>query len=116
MLCPPHGVCLPCQLDRVIDGDTVSVRCLDRIWHVRLLECWAPETRGPEKPEGLESKSFLEDLLAEEEDLSVFIPHAEHGNMMHAFTMGRILGRLFVGTEDVSAIMVRHGLARVTKA
>ena len=35
--------------------------------------------------------------------------------MLGLVSFDRLLGRLFIGTEDVSDIMVRHGLASATK-
>lgn len=123
MIRPEHGLCVPVKVIRVYDGDTVHVRLYDpedkreglKTWHVRLLDCWAPEVKGPEREDGLKAKAFLEDLLRDEEDVSVFVPRQPKANILDAMTtMGRVLGRLFIGSQDVSEVMVRHGYA--TKA
>jgi endonuclease YncB( thermonuclease family) len=49
--------------------------------------------------------------------LSVYVPRQPGADLLDAMTtMGRVLGRLFIGTEDVSEIMVRHGYATKEKA
>jgi endonuclease YncB( thermonuclease family) len=116
MLCPPHGISLPCTLDRVIDGDTVDVRCLDRTWRIRLLDCWAPEIHGEQKPAGLKSKAFLERLLSGGETLTLFVPLAPGGKISKLLTCDRVLGRIFVGAQDAAEVLRRHGLATETKA
>lgn len=50
------------RVTRVIDGDTIVVVPTEGI-HVRLLDCWAPETRGPDAPDGLKAREFLAGLL-----------------------------------------------------
>ena len=56
---PVPGWATTCELDRVIDGDTIDVR-VSRVIRVRLLDCWAPETRDPGGPE---STANLKKLL-----------------------------------------------------
>ena len=57
------------KLDRTIDGDTVQVE-LDagmhtyRIERLRLLDCWAPEVRGPERYAGLAAKRWVDEWFA----------------------------------------------------
>ena len=72
---PPYGLCLPCRLVRVRDGDTVEVSLpgSDRVYALRLIDCWAPETRGKERMLGLRSKSAAQRMLANAKQLAVFV-------------------------------------------
>ena len=73
MNCPPHGICLPTRNVRVIDGDTVECDFLGGRLKVRLLDCWAPE-KGDPSGRGILAKEFLEELLEDRKDLSLFAP------------------------------------------
>jgi len=126
MLCPPYGVCLPCRVEKVHDGDTVHVRVYDpktghtglTVLQVRLLDCWAPELKSKvagEAARGLKAKEFLESLLADEDKIAVFIPLQPGWSILSITTLGRVLGRLFIGTEEVAPIMIRHGHATAKK-
>lgn len=113
MTLPPYGLCSPCRVRRVIDGDTVEVSLpeSDRVWPIRLLDCWAPERNTVE---GQAAKLFAQRVVDEAEgELSLFVPAPESGlRLMQVLTMGRVLGHIYVGTEDtLSEIMVRSGHA-----
>lgn len=65
-----------CTVDRIIDGDTIDLIIdLGFFTHtkirVRLLDIDTPEIRGPERPEGLQAKAFVEEWLAERDVLVV---------------------------------------------
>lgn len=118
--CPPKGFCIDGQIVRVIDGDTVVVRSQIE-YHVRLLDCWAPESRTKntaEKSRGLQAKARMRELAAEK-PCRVFMPAA--GSVTDMITMGRILGRVWIlhedspSPEDLSAVMVAEGLATKMK-
>lgn len=124
---PPLGFCSVCTVLNCIDGDTLDVE-IKRKLRVRLLDCWAPETRTKneeEKLKGRESKEFLSNLLFEREDspqvayigkqIVLYIPADEQGELKDIFTFGRVLGRIFVDEKDVSEIMVEKGYATKTK-
>ena len=124
---PPKGITTAVKVVRVIDGDTVDVE-ITRTIRVRLLDCWAPETRTrdpEEKVKGYESKKYLHDLLKQvfyndlaarkQKKVTLFIPADEQGELKDNFTFSRVLGRLFVSGEDVSELMIEAGKATRTK-
>ena len=124
---PPKGITADCKVVRVIDGDTVDIE-ITRTIRVRLLDCWAPETRTKdpeEKAKGYESKKYLHNLLKQvfyndlaarkQKKVTLFIPADEQGELKDNFTFGRVLGRLFVNGEDVSELMIEAGKATRTK-
>jgi endonuclease YncB( thermonuclease family) len=104
----------------VIDGDTVVVRS-EVEYHVRLLDCWAPESRTKdlaEKTKGLKAKSRMSEI-ATSKPVRVFMP--DSGSVTDMITMGRILGRVWITQNgkpdsiDLSGLMVGEGLAAETK-
>ena len=124
---PPKGITTDVKVVRVIDGDTVDV-AITRTVRVRLLDCWAPETRTKdpeEKAKGYESKKYLHDLLKQvfyndlaarkQKKVTLFIPADEQGELKDNFTFSRVLGRLFINGEDVSERMVEAGKATKDK-
>ena len=124
---PPKGITTDVKVVRVIDGDTVDV-AITRTVRVRLLDCWAPETRTTdpvEKVKGYESKKYLNSLLKQvfyndlaarkRKKITLFIPADEQGELKDNFTFSRVLGRLFVNGEDVSERMVEAGKATKDK-
>jgi len=99
---------------RVIDGDTVDVE-IRRVLRVRLLDCWAPESRTrdlEEKKRGLASKAHLKKLI-DGKDAVLHIP----GNVdfKKVLTFNRLLGRLWVDGNDVSESQVKAGHAKLNK-
>lgn len=108
---------LPATVTRVIDGDTVEVQiCLTA--DVRLLDCWAPETRtrdAAEKARGLAAKNHLSELVADKEVLLCVPFPQEGGDLGSVLTFGRVLGHLYLpDAEDgrtVSEMMVEAGHA-----
>jgi endonuclease YncB( thermonuclease family) len=124
---PPKGITTDVKVVRVIDGDTVDVE-ITRTIRVRLLDCWAPETRTKdpeEKAKGYESKKYLHNLLKQvfyndlaarkQKKVTLFIPADEQGELKDNFSFSRVLGRLFVSGEDVSELMIEAGKATRTK-
>lgn len=122
ILCPPRGWTVDGEVVRVIDGDTIVVRTSIE-YHVRLLDCWAPESRTTnpdEKARGLRAKKRMEQLAATGHSVRVHVPNAS-SDLTEAITMGRLLGRVWLtkngqpAAEDLSVTMVREGLATVEK-
>lgn len=124
---PPLGICLTCQFVRVRDGDTVELKLgTGQIIAVRLIDCWCEETDDRDlfrRAKAIAARDFLADLLSEE-DLAVYFPPVPDANrngiidftdITKALSFDRVPGRLFVGTEDVSQLMVRAGHATASK-
>ena len=118
--CPPRGITIDGTVIRVIDGDTVVVRsCVE--YHVRLLDCWAPESRTldlKEKSKGLKSKARMQQLAT---DKAVRVHLPGNGDLSDTITLGRVLGRVWVlngdrpESCDLSSIMVTEKLATAIK-
>ena len=88
------------RVDRIHDGDTVS--CRDEsgtIRRIRLVGIDAPEL---DQPFGRESSAALATLLS-----GGVVRVESHGVDKH----GRLLGRLFVGDDDVNRALVASGWA-----
>ena len=117
MIRPPVGICLPCTVTRVIDGDTVEVTLpgSQRPLAIRLLDCWAPERKTPR---GDLAKVYAEDVIEEAEETHLFVPAPEDCRHLLAdlFSFGRLLGHIFIGaSETLSERMVRTGHAKREK-
>lgn len=121
---PEPGWTTPATVTRVIDGDTLEVE-VRRTLRVRLLDCWAPESRiDPRVPEdlqeiekarGIQSKKSLQ-AMAEGRDVVVFIP--THGQEVgDVFSMSRVLGRVWIAGEarSLSERQVARGQATAAK-
>jgi len=102
MQLPPHGLCLPCTITRVIDGDTLEVSLGSvRRYKVRLLDCWAPE---PNTEAGQRAKEFVEDLLDAAQSTHLFIPAPTTQNIFSdLLTLERLLAHVFVSTQETLA-------------
>lgn len=118
---PPHGVCL----SGIILGRPGRKLVLDvevaRVVRVRLLDCWAPESRTRdliEKQRGLASKRHLQELCPRGRSVTLHVPAAEHGHFDEVITLGRVLGRVWLDAEeqDLSTIQCAAGHAYATKA
>lgn len=117
---PSPGLTLDAECVRVIDGDTIEVEVKTR-FHVRLIDCWAPESRTSdvtEKQKGLRSKARMIQL-AEGRPVRVHVPLRK--DITDVTTMGRVLGRVWLNTDgvperaDLSERMVSEGLATKEK-
>ena len=118
--CPPRGMTVDGVVLRVIDGDTVVIQSQIE-FQIRLLDCWAPESRTKdriEKQRGLAAKERMQEL-ADCKQCRVFMPAA--GTLSEMMTMGRILGRVWILQDgspsdmDLSSIMVAEGHATQKK-
>lgn len=110
---PKPSINLVATINEVVDGDTLDVS-VTHSFRVRLLDCWAPETRGPEKEKGLAAKGHMIRLAAGK-DAVVSIPI--HDDLSKSLTLGRVLARVHViGQEkDLSTQMVAAGHATKEK-
>jgi endonuclease YncB( thermonuclease family) len=95
-----------CSLLRAIDGDTWVMR-IDAGFHVhvethvRLLGWNCPELR---EPLGLAAKLMAEHLLVTAPQVIIETEKDEQ-------TFGRWLGRIWIGDEELGALLERQGLA-----
>lgn len=92
---PATGYVTDCEIVRVIDGDTVVVEMKTTL-NIRLLDCWAPESRttnAAEKIKGLAAKKHLQDLITTQPQATLFVPLT--GDLTDAITLGRALGYIW---------------------
>lgn len=118
---PAYGLTVPVRIVRVRDGDTVevSLRGSDRIYALRLIDCWAPESRGPERTRGLASKANAERLIAAARPdlIAVYIPAPKDStNLLAALTFDRIPAWLYLDAKrTLNAEQVKGGFATKEK-
>lgn len=114
---PPRGLSTTAEIVDWYDGDTavvnLSIQC-----RVRLLDCWAPEVRGKQKPLGLKSKQHMIDICPNGSKVRLFIPAT--GRLQDSLTFGRVLGKIWATGEDgkwvdVAEEMVKSGHATKEK-
>jgi endonuclease YncB( thermonuclease family) len=115
---PPLGIALRCQVVDVVDGDTIEVEVTQRV-RVRLVDCWAPESRTKdlaEKRRGLAAKARLE-TLAKGRPATLFVPTGDARTLGDVTTLGRLVGKVWIDGEETSLSeqQVRAGLASTTK-
>jgi endonuclease YncB( thermonuclease family) len=115
---PPLGITARCQIANVIDGDTLDVE-LRIPMRIRLLDCWAPESRtlnAEEKVKGLAAKEHLKELVRIGYG-QVFIPTAAAHSIKDVMTLDRLLGKVWMDGQpiDLSAQQVANGHASTTK-
>jgi endonuclease YncB( thermonuclease family) len=104
------------KVTRVLDGDTLEVE-VRRTVRIRLLDCWAPETRtrdAAEKVLGKAAKAALVEL-ALSRDVRVDVPIEAQGKFGDAMSMGRVLGHVYLGDLSLAEVMVMAGHATATK-
>lgn len=97
----------PAVVTRVIDGDTLDVE-IRRTVRIRLLDCWAPESkidarlpaaeRDAAKRAGIASKAHLT-LIAQGQQVIVQIPTDPDGNFSQSITLGRVLGNVWIQSD-----------------
>jgi len=101
---------------RVIDGDTLEVE-VRRVLRVRMLDCWAPESRrdprldesqrSSEKAKGQAAKEHLISL-ANGREVIVSVPMAADGDLSSPWTMGRVLGHVWLTDQPDKSLSVRQ--------
>lgn len=129
---PPAGWTTPAKIVDIHDGDTVTVEITRRV-QVRLLDCWAPESRidprvEPEhreaaKTAGIAARRYLR-VMAEDTQQGLGIQcvlhiPADSGNLSDILTLDRVIGRIWLPddtTRDVSERMVAAGHATPRKS
>jgi endonuclease YncB( thermonuclease family) len=100
---PVSGWSTDATITRVIDGDTVVVE-VRRELHIRLLGCWAPESRSTdprEKTRGLAAKANMQKLCPEGQAVRLLIPPGKHKeDISDVFTMGRAMAYVWRDGDD----------------
>ena len=107
------------MVTRVVDGDTLDVELRVNA-RIRLIDCWAPESRTldlAEKQRGLAAKANLE-ALTQTESCIVVIPFDSAASVGDVLTLDRILGRVWMDGHDtdLSTQQVVGGFAATAKA
>lgn len=110
---------LRCVVSGVTDGDTITANVVIPA-RIRLLNCWAPESRGPHKsPAGQASKQAMLQLVEEHPTKAglLTIPLDGITRLDEIFTMGRILALVHLDNApaDLSTLQVRSGHATTEK-
>ena len=118
MTAPKPSWTTPAVVTRVIDGDTLDVE-VRRTLRIRLLDCWAPESRTKdieEKRRGMEAKAALLKLLAADSHVTVRIPTDGQLAMADVLSMGRFLGDVWLSDgRRVADVLREQGHAFATK-
>lgn len=112
---PRPGWVTPARVVRVYDGDTVIVEVKKR-FHVRLLDCWAPEirTKDPaEKRQGILARDHLAALI-DGREVILEVP-ADGLEIGKSFSFGRVLGQLYIQGRPVNEMMIEAGRATKDK-
>ncbi len=122
---PDPQITVAGKIIKVVDGDTVDVE-VKTIIRVRLIDCWAPESKidnrvAKEKQKdvkdlGLKSKQNLTDLSLNKNVL-VSVPISEKNDLTKSLTLGRILGRVWIDgdSKSLSEHQVESGNATPSK-
>lgn len=108
------GLRIPARVTEVIDGDTIEIE-VRRKMRIRLLDCWAPETRTTDQVEKQRGQAAAEYLTAEAngEIVVVEIPIEAGERFGEAMSFDRVLGRVFRQSDgqDLGELMVEAGHA-----
>ncbi len=113
---PSPGITLPCKVINVVDGDTVDVQIV-QIVRIRLLECWAPESRtrnAEEKARGIAAKVHLQ-TVATAKPGTAWIPTGQ--TFAESLTLDRVLGHVWIDgrPDSLSELQVSSGHASRTR-
>jgi len=116
---PPKGWTIDCEIvGEPYDCDTITVK-VEKTLKIRLDECWSPEVVKTkitgEKELGLKARQWLLNYLDnyKDEEVTLFIPGSH--SFQDITTLGRVLGRIFIGDKDLSEEAVKAGYAFRTK-
>lgn len=104
------------NVTRVIDGDTLEIE-VRRTFRVRLLDCWCAESRrDPRLPESKQSaekakgQAAKENLnsLANGREVIVSVPLSADGDLAKVWTMGRVLGHVWLADQPDKSLSVQQ--------
>lgn len=112
MPAPDLGLTARAIVDRVIDGDTIAALITLPVT-VRLIDCWAPEIRGEQKPQGQIAKALLQKMAPAGSPVHLQVPTTHVDALAGVFTFGRVLGHVWRPGDDesLSELMVAAGAA-----
>ena len=112
---PPFGLCMPCRICRVVDGDTIVIglQHSGRQYPIRLLDCWAAERNTTA---GQTATVAANRIIERGKSYAVFVPLPEGcDSPLDLLSLNRVLGRVFVDGKDLGETLVRNGYASATK-
>lgn len=104
---PDYGFCMPGEVVKVIDPDTVKVR-ISWIITVRLEDLYVNEIDDRDentREKALEADTYLREYLPPGTPVKVWIKPSL-GELAKIFTFGRVVGRIFKSGVDISVHMV----------
>lgn len=107
---PQPGITTRGKVKRILDGDTVEIEVSYPV-RVRLKDVWAPEkdTKAGQKVWAELTRKLIG------EKVLLHIPTVDADNTSEAFTFGRVLGVVYVGSENINEWLVKEGYATKTK-
>ena len=118
-MAPEPGWTTKARVVYVLDGDTVEVEVVRKL-RIRVLDCWAPETRTrdlDEKARGIVSKENLQRLQPAGSPVTVAIPSSVDGDVQDVLTMGRFLAHMWnADGVNVAEAQVNSGHATKEKS
>lgn len=120
------GIHATATIDRVIDGDTIVARITggdplaralkNRLVHLRLINCWAPENSTPQ---GESATRAMHRLAPEGAEVEVIIPTSnfdiEGDHIGKAWSMGRVLCHVYRKGDDESLSEHMVGMGHATR-
>lgn len=114
---PERGISTTAVITDWYDGDTAKATISLKV-RLRTLDCWAPEVKGSQRPQGLLSKARVEELAPAGSEVRIFIPTT--GRLQDSLTFGRPLAHIWIEQEDgtflnIGETMVEEGFATKEK-
>jgi endonuclease YncB( thermonuclease family) len=110
MIEPQEGLCLPAEVVRVVDPDTVEVR-VSWLVTVRLEDLYINEIDDRDentRKQALEADLYLKKQLPFGTKVKLWVKPSM-GELAKVFTFGRVVGRIFKSGLDISVHMVEKG-------
>lgn len=113
---PNYGLCLPCVVKKVRDGDTVEISVFGGayVWAIRVIDCWVDDKN---KELNANARAFLRKYAAaNKQPVSVHIPLPRNiKNILKNLTFDRIPGHIYFGEDSLAGIMIANRYATKTK-
>jgi len=113
---PARGISTTAVIDSWYDGDTAKATISLKA-RLRTIDCWAPEVKGKQRPEGIISREHVKQLVPEGSEVRIFIPTT--GRLQDSLTFGRPLAHIWYEKDgkwiNVGEVMVEDGFATKEK-